>query len=49
MMRKILTLLLLAACTTMQAARRPLSLTDSLHYKVEMQATLSSGDHTPCG
>ena len=47
MMRKILPLLLLAVCVTMQAERRPLSLTDSLHYKVEMQATLSSGDHTP--
>ena len=46
-MRKILPLLLLAVCVTMQAERRPLSLTDSLHYKVEMQATLSSGDHTP--
>lgn len=47
MMRKILPLLLLAVCVAMQAERRPLSLTDSLHYKVEMQATLSSGDHTP--
>ena len=47
MMRKILPLLLLAVCVTMQAERRPLSLTDSLHYKVEMQTTLSSGDHTP--
>lgn len=46
-MRKfvILSVLLCSLTATAQQAKR--SLLDSLHYKVEMQATLSHGDHTP--
>ena len=45
-MRHIFTLLL-SVCTLSAAAQEAYSPLDSLHYKVEMQATLSHGDHTP--
>lgn len=34
-------------CTQTSLAQRERSPIDSLHYQVEMQATLSNGDHTP--
>ena len=45
MKRLVLGLFLL--CPLLLSAQQIRSLTDSLHYKVEMQSTLSSGDHTP--
>lgn len=40
-------ILLFVGCSLAMSAQPKRSLLDSLHYHVEMQATLSSGDHTP--
>jgi len=45
-MRRVLMLLLLG-CSLVAAAQTRRHLLDSLHYKVEMQTTLSSGSNTP--
>lgn len=45
-MKKYLSLLLIM-CSLLAMSAQQRSLTDSLYYKAEMQATLSSGDNTP--
>jgi len=45
-MRKLF-VILFSSCSLVMAAQTERSLLDSLHYKTEMQATLSGGDHTP--
>ena len=45
-MRKFIAVVLFLCSLTM-AAEEGRSLTDSLHYRVEMQATLANGDHNP--
>ncbi len=45
-MRRVALLLLFAMCLTARAQRER-ALFDSLHYRVEMQATLSNGEHNP--
>ena len=45
-MRLFLTSMAVVCCLAAVAQQRR-SLVDSLHYRVEMQATLSNGDHTP--
>ena len=45
-MRKYISILLIM-CSPLYVNGQQRSLTDSLHYRTEMQATLSSGDHTP--
>ncbi|MBO6144310.1 MAG: hypothetical protein J6O54_03500 [Prevotella sp.] len=45
-MRLLLTSMAVVCCLAAVAQQRR-SLVDSLHYRVEMQATLSNGDHTP--
>lgn len=44
---RILSLLLLLSCGLAMKAQTGRSLTDSLHYRMELQTTLSGGDHTP--
>ena len=45
-MKKLLPILLIM-CSPVAMSAQQRSITDSLRYRVEMQATLSSGDHTP--
>ena len=45
-MKKVLSLLLIM-CSPLTMNGQQHSLTDSLHYRAELQATLSSGDNTP--
>ena len=46
-MRKLLIFLLVSTLALPLHAERKASLLDSLHYKAELQTTLSAGDHTP--
>ena len=46
-MKRLIPLLLLCACKAVVASAQEHSLTDSLQYRVELQTTLSTGDHTP--
>ena len=39
--------ILLIMCSPLAISAQQRSLTDSVQYRVEMQATLSSGDHAP--
>ena len=45
-MKKVLSLLLIM-CSSLTMSGQQHSLTDSLHYRAELQATMSSGDNTP--
>ena len=45
-MKKIWSILLIM-CSPLAISAQQRSLTDSVQYRVEMQATLSSGDHAP--
>ena len=45
-MRKYLSILLFFCCHLTISGQQP-SLTDSLHYRTEIQTTISTGDHTP--
>ncbi|SHL05546.1 capsule assembly Wzi family protein [Xylanibacter ruminicola] len=45
-MRNVLSIILIM-CGSLAASGQQRSLTDSLHYRAELQTTLSTGDHTP--
>lgn len=47
MMKNLLILLLMSTLSLALHAERKPTLLDSLHYKAELQSTLSAGDHTP--
>ena len=45
-MRNVLSIILIM-CGSLAASGQQRSLTDSLHYRAELQTTLSTGDYTP--